>query len=600
MADASDLRPLSRLIDGMRALDAGQSGVARFRFEQVVAEGGERPALEVAHAWRGLAQLCARDGDLGTADAHLKHAVSVYRDVARLDPIYRARAQEGEAAALLLAAELLERRGQSEGGLRMLERAHEVLDSLGDERSAEGWATTGRIASRRTDRSGAEYAFREAIARYEEAGNHGGHAEMLLEISRLRQERGDNSGAERTLAHGATMARDGGRLELYARIQLGRGLLVDDRATARDCFLLARDAAVTVGDRSTAGLALLALGRQRWEDGEGPLLAGAQLLLDAGHFPGLALALLRLAEHGAAVGDVELAQIAAEGAWRVYRGVDPVDGLGRVLKVVIKVFAAQRLARPLLAGAFARAALVGGHLPQALQVRDHYARLAPLEIVEALGSMSREKLLDETRTHLQKQIVPTLQRFGLRASSFATAQGALDVLGVLAGSSPRAVARKYAPIAAEEPIHALPEPGEEEVAPVSATLAISMGIDRAEGPGGARSGVYDPTGRLAAWVSSSVDSRVLDDDDGAAGETGSFRKVSSLAGFGGVEEPIEDEKTEEILEDRGYAAFVAHRPAPEVKAVTTKRTKGAAKQPAAPIVPIEQDAGWSALLDDER
>ena len=214
--------------------------------------------------------------------------------------------------------------------------------------------------------------------------------------------------------------------------------------------------------------------------------------------------------------------------------------------------------------------------------------------------MSRDKLLDETRTHLQKQIVPTLQRFGLRASSFATAQGALDVLGVLAGSSPRAVARKYAPIAAEEQVRSLPEPGEEETAPLPATLAVSMTVEGGDSPKAARSGVYDPHGRLAAWVTSSVDSRGLD-DDGAAGETGSFRKVSSLSGFGGVEEPVEDEKTEEILEDRGYDAFVAHRPAPaQVKSVSTKRPKDAAKQPAAPIVPIEQDAGWSSLLDDER
>ncbi|HMV66607.1 MAG TPA: hypothetical protein PKA64_07130, partial [Myxococcota bacterium] len=135
---ASDTLPLARLLDGFAAMDEGRTGDARYRLRQVA--GLPEPSLEAGNAARSLAELEAMDGDLTGAEGHVKRAITAFREVARLQPSTRLRAQEGEATSLLLAGEIMLRRGQVAAGQALLGRARVIFERLGDERSAEAWA----------------------------------------------------------------------------------------------------------------------------------------------------------------------------------------------------------------------------------------------------------------------------------------------------------------------------------------------------------------------------------------------------------------------------------------------------------------------------
>lgn len=510
MSDTVDTRQLARLLDGMSALDQGHLGVARHRFDAILADAVDRPLLEAGHAWRGLAQISVRRGDVAQAEEQLKQAVRAYRAIARVDSTARVRAAEGEGAALLLGAELLLRRGLTDEGRNVLRRAANVLVRLGENRSAEAWAATGRLALHLERLEDADRAFQGALERYEQVGNVAGHAEVLLEAAAIKRDMGDSVAAARMLDLAAGMARNAGRLSTAARAHLGRAQIADDEETRRDGWERAFHAASSAGDLITTGFALLGLGSNGWRGGEQPLLGGSQLLLDGGHFPGLGLGMLRLAEHALRAEQAEDALVACEGGWRVYRGLDPVEGLSRVLRVAIKAFAELRLPRSTLLTAYARAALVGETTPHAIEVRDHYARLAPEELRAKLDAMNVQQLMGASRRAIQRRIMPVLRQHGLSAKSFGTAQGALDVMGVMLGISPRNAVRLLVPAPHTEVPEDLAEPelpdrhdlsfGRHKTLRVNVVAAAvdSPMLDRLSSP------VYDPDGRLAALASQAL------------------------------------------------------------------------------------------------
>jgi hypothetical protein len=105
-----------------------------------------------------------------------------------------------------------------------------------------------------------------------------------------------------------------------------------------------------------------------------------------------------------------------------------------------------------------------------------------------------------------------LRRFGLLASSFATAQGALDVIGVLAGVSTRAAARQLAPWSAQPIPNDLPPVEIPSVlgAQFAVRNRISVPVAPALAPSAQRGvrprrPLYDPDGRLAEIVAGSLD-----------------------------------------------------------------------------------------------
>lgn len=512
-----EMRSLARLLDGIAAMDEGRTGNARYRLRQVVADGAAEPSLEVGHAARALAELDAMDGDLSGAEGHIKRAVTAFREAARVHPSSRVRAQEGEGASLLLGGEIMLRRGQTAAGDALLGRARVIFERLGDERSAEAWAATGRLARLPGDTAGAEAAWRTSIECYERAENVVGHAEGLVDLAMLRRSN-DRSGALRMVDIAASMARNAGRVELLGRVMLARGMVVEDVHAAQDAYTEALERAQQAGSRALAGLALVGLGSRGWDGGERALLAGSQVLLDVEHYPGFGLSLLRIGQHGNQVGDPELALAAAEAAWRVYRTMDPVEGLARVLKLAEHAFTTQRMPRLLLTVTFARAAVIGRSEPAAVAVRDHYAARAPAAWVARLAGATRDTLLSEARKAIQQGLVPALRRFGLLASSFATAQGALDVIGVLAGVSPRAAARQLAPWAPQPVPNELPEAElpEELGAGFAVRTTVRWTVPQSPAPAQtspsrSRRPVYDPDGRLAEMVTGTLDFSALEE-----------------------------------------------------------------------------------------
>jgi hypothetical protein len=129
-------------------------------------------------------------------------------------------------------------------------------------------------------------------------------------------------------------------------------------------------------------------------------------------------------------------------------------------------------------------------------------------MVARLASSARDQLLADARRAVQSAVLPSLRKFGLQASSFATAQGAIDVLGVLAGVSPRASARQLAPFQLQPVPEGLPEaelPAEIEAAFSVTTVArVTVNTDATPYVGVTRSPIYDPDGRLAAMVRSGL------------------------------------------------------------------------------------------------
>jgi hypothetical protein len=406
---------------------------------------------------------------------------------------------------LLLGGELLARRGMPGSGEALFARARVLLERLGDDRSAEAWGATGRLLRVAGDVDGAARAFEAALAGYDTARNVVGRAETLLELAQVRR---GNEAVVPMLDLALQMARDAGRGELCARILIARSTLLEDDQTAREALQAALEHALDVGARVLAGMALVALGSRGVEDAERALIAGSQVLLDAEHYPALGLGLLRVAQHAERSGDSDLAMAAIEAAWRVFRSTDPGEGVGAVLRVAESLFTHQRAVRSLLVTVFARAALVGRRDPHALVVRDWYANRAPPAMVARLASSARDQLLADARRAVQSAVLPSLRKFGLQASSFDTAQGAIDVLGVLAGVSPRASARQLAPLLNQPVPDALPEaelPAEIEAAFSVTTVArVTVNTDATPYVGVTRSPIYDPDGRLAAMVRSGL------------------------------------------------------------------------------------------------
>ena len=608
------IRTLSGLLDGLASLEDGRTGVARYRFQSLVAAGVREPSLEVGYAWRALAEIDTAEGDLAGAENNLKRAVNLFRELARLQPGARVRAQEAEASCLLLGGELMLRRGQTTAGEALLGRARVLLDRLGDERSGEAWLATARLSRLAHDRAGAESALSTAVERYERAENVIGHAEGLIELAMLRRS-SDNTGALRMVDLAASMARDAGRVELLARVLLARGMVLEDQKAASEAYGESLERALQAGTRALAGLALVGLGSTGWDGGERPLLAGAQVLLDVEHYPAFGLALIRIGQHAIRVGDPELALAAAEAAWRVFRAMDPEEGLARVLRIVERAFVQLRMPRAVLAASFARASLIGRKEPSAVATRDFFASRAPPAWVAKLASASRDVQLGEARRALQTAVVPALRRYSLLASSFATAQGALDVIGVLAGVSPRAAARQLAPWTAQPIPQELPDPPVPDAlgAQFDVRTRLSLSVPHSALPTSGlgtsprlRRPVYDPDGRLAQMVSGSLD--YVDTDGTRAPAQGGAPVAAGQPAASAADAFVGEEFPPDAAEEWSPSHDDAHRPAraptgrtedDERQEVTEETMRPWPKEHRMADVENTLDStGWNRLLGD--
>ena len=154
------------------------------------------------------------------------------------------------------------------------------------------------------------------------------------------------------------------------------------------------------------------------------LVDGARLLGRLEHTQGVAVAMLRLGEHGLRVEEAEIALIAGRSAWHLMRRSDPGRGSGQALRVVVKSFAAMRRWTEAVTAAYTRAAVAGHFQANAYDVRDFYRERAPRDLVESLDLLDRAALESQTMAHVDAVLAPLLQQMG--ASSAAA--GAIPII----------------------------------------------------------------------------------------------------------------------------------------------------------------------------
>lgn len=552
-------RRLGELRDGFRAVASGDLGVARARFDAVLAAEMDGSSLACGFALRGLAELAVIAGDVVGAEKHLERAVNICREVGMSDSRLTVRANEGEGAALLALGELLARTGRTtQAQARFLQAGH-AFKNLGDDRSAEVWAAAGRALARVRQTDAARVNFTEALERYAAVGDTQGRAEVHLAFAEVWRIDGKLGHALAEVEQAEALVRGLGRPGLFARAQLAHAQLARDPSRALELLDGAVEAAASCGDACLAAFALLSKGdllSKRDEGGERELLGAAQIFHDRGHYSGLGLALLRIGQHGLRTHDTDLSLAAAESGWRVFRVTDPSVGLGQVLRVVVKTFTDLRNPFATFISACARAALVGDVQPNSVAVREHYRERAPAHWLTEVGRLDTDDLVHRARRQLQAALDPVLRGNGLNPSSFRNAQGAIDVLGVICGVSPRGAANALVPTRTFDVPTELPdaEPvdlGRQDDSSVARLSLAAPGHQAVTVE--AHTLLEDPSGRLAAWVESGVDRLDTGEEEGLV-----EMSVIAVSGANAFLPEITSEAAWEEVVDEADDGFLAH------------------------------------------
>ena len=429
-----------RLYEAERFAAVGKLAEARAAYRAVLREPAVGLDADLAMAWRGLARLAVRDGDLAAAVSHFEQEVDTWRALADRDVAWTGAGAEAEAAAICRLAEIQLRRGYLEAAAPMFDRAFGLLVALEGRLTPEGWLLFAQLARHRAEKGLAARALDRAESGFRDAGDDSGYAETLL--ARAMADDVAPEARLRRCERAEELARRTGRAELVSRTLL----LVDDDDPRPVAALDARFAegaelALRAGDRALAALHQTRRARLRAGAGIPIALGAAQLLLEVEHYPALGDALLALVQCSVAAGEDEVALAGAEAAWRVYRTHDPDGAIDELLGDVATVFHRRRMARALwvvMAARFAR----DPHDAAIVAYRDAYGGRVPDSWHRRVEGLSPGDLTRDARRLVQRAILPVLKRYGLGPSTFASAQSALDAVGVVAGVSPRAWSRR--------------------------------------------------------------------------------------------------------------------------------------------------------------
>lgn len=405
------------------------------------------PELRIgeAHALRGLASVELGDGAPALAETRLREAVRAYRDVrSMLDALddagiaaaLRTDALEGEAVAQVLLGEMLLRTGRDAEAQEARDWARQAYDAVGARPSEAGlWALTGRLAMRDGDQEEAGLAYSRALAVHERSGDTRGQATVLRAMAEVARLEGDIDAARRYLERAQDLARQLGDIGLEARILAGIGSVArqtGDIAGATTAYREVLGLASRAGDREILGFAHLNLGELESRAGDADALdelrEAVRILGAIGVHHGVGAALHHASAHALQSGCPDHALAMAEGARRLWRGMDPVRGVGQAMRLQVKALAAMKEWRGVLAVAQARAALVGDSQPNSAEVLAFYRSRAPAEWTAELDRMTPMELFMAAEEAVEAALLPLLSRLRLQVSGLGSVSDALQLL----------------------------------------------------------------------------------------------------------------------------------------------------------------------------
>lgn len=446
-----------RLDTGHRSLEAGRLAIdtrdlasAREAFEAAVLQfAGPELKMGEGHALRGLARVAALETDLERAEDLLNGAVLCFRTVRTLlDAIdseglaheQRMGAMEAEALAQVDLGELCLRGGRVQEAVEARDWARAAFDGLGA-RPAEAavYALTGHVALRTGELDEAQTAYRQMLAIHERFEETRGQALALGFLAEALRLDGRLTEAEDAQKRVLPLARAMSDLALEARALSGLALLAR-QSGEHEAAMLANERVLEIaealGDEEMKGFAELQVGDLLARLGRGQpvhhLRRAAEHLTQMGAEHGLGTVLLHTAEHALRVGRPDLALAAGEGAWRIYRTLDPIRGVSLALRVLVRAMPSYVGPEATLLVATVREDLVAGAQPHAGAVADHYRELVgadDLVRVESMPPVERAAHAEELLGAILEAVLPTFQ---LRRSDLGTRRGALILLDALA------------------------------------------------------------------------------------------------------------------------------------------------------------------------
>lgn len=442
--------------------------------------------LGEAHALRGLAQCQLGGGRVGDAARRIREAITSYQslrtaierdDVTGAHGMVWRDALEGEAASLVLLADILLREGEGREARQTLSFARAIYQELGVTTSAAGALSgMGRVALREGRLRDAEEAFLKALQAHREAGNLAGQVGAWLHLAELYRIEARLDDAERALNAARPLAHDSESPLLVARVLAALGavmLQVPRPDSAQSLYEEALPRIREAGDMEMEGFAQLGLGhalsRLGNPDALDHLAAGIGILAQLGHHHGLAGGMHRIAEHGLRVERPLLALVAAETSRRLWENTDPIRGVGQALRLVVKSLAGLGAYREALTAAMARRAYAGHIQPNAAEVAAYYTEHLPDDWSAELASLTPQALM--TKCGVRTAAVLAAAQPDLDTESLGSVEGALAALHHVLSVLPR-TADPVDPL--DEPTNLHSEPATPESVPIPAALDTDL------------------------------------------------------------------------------------------------------------------------------
>ena len=480
-------RFLAELREGYASMGRGNHKLATRRFK--AARRG--PPLIKGHALRALAELSIRSGEPTSGIAYLERSLAAYGRASQLEPATTHWADAGALAALTLLGEVHQRLGREEGVMVTWRNADALATRLGEDVGADVLAVRGRLAFLRGDLDAAEAFLRGARDGYQDATCPEGEAEVLILCAEVAAARGDLQMVAQHLRAAQRMLVAETHPVLLARVLLG---LADVCGDAREAETLSRrsfELAQAGRDATTVAFALLGISRRALALGtteERVVLGAAQILLDQHHLPGLAMAMVMMADSAVVTRDADVALVACETGWR---RMSPSASTSEMRRMV---------------GLVAEALHLSGAHDLAAESASWWRQLGGIESGQQ-ASNTEQAEGDEVglegqqriRSGVQSLALDVLTRRGLDATCLDSDQGSLDVMASLVGHASVACARSFLQWAPE------PDVSLTDLTPVMLDGATQDRTARIRmmptlGVRGSRTG--DGDGRLVAWVAS--------------------------------------------------------------------------------------------------
>lgn len=412
------------LSNGTRALEQGFLDEGRSHFEAALLQfRGPELRLGEAHALRGLAKVELSVGHTHDAATRIGEARRAYQQTAALLEQHGAGAdiaqmvedaRRGEASCLVIAAEIASRQGD----LKSAEVALTLAEKLVNDQSLPRGPVAmqlGRLALRNGDMPRAHGLFTTALDAFAEDRDEEGQVDALCAQAEVHRIKREVSPAEQVLGRALALAR-GSRIGLLEGKVLAK--LADVRLQARDLNEAERLYAEAVpllhgaGSTEAEAFALVGWGvsRSLLDEPEAldSLMEGTRLLALLDDRDGFAAASYRLAEHAVRMKETGLALVAAEASRRAWSAIDPVEGVGRAMRMLVKALSVGQQTRSAYLVAKARAAVAGAVQPNAHNVVAHFSTHLDGAWKARVDALSGEQLVDVALARISELIDETI------------------------------------------------------------------------------------------------------------------------------------------------------------------------------------------------